>query len=172
MIDLSTDYLGRKLDNPLVPSSSPLTGNMDDAKRLQDAGASALILPSLFEEVVHYEQKQLENYVHFQALGHHEADSYGPVPEEYAGGLDNNLDTKQHRKNNLDITVHANVNGISINGNDVSPVNPYHVLENDVAAGKLINGNDVSVVQSRHVLVNKTAASITICGNVMLSATA
>ncbi len=52
MIDLSTEYLGLKLANPLVPSSSPLTGELDSAKRLEDAGASALILPSLFEEVI------------------------------------------------------------------------------------------------------------------------
>ena len=48
MIDLSTEYLGLKLVNPLVPSSSPLTGELDSAKKLEDAGASALVLPSLF----------------------------------------------------------------------------------------------------------------------------
>ena len=60
MIDLSTEYLGLKLANPLVPSSSPLTGELDSAKQLEDAGASALILPSLFEETIEHEQKQLE----------------------------------------------------------------------------------------------------------------
>ena len=46
MVDLTTSYAGLQLKNPLVPSSSPLTGNLDDAKRLEEAGASALILPS------------------------------------------------------------------------------------------------------------------------------
>jgi dihydroorotate dehydrogenase (fumarate) len=116
MIDLSTDYLGLKLDNPLVPSSSPLTGNPDDARRLEDAGASALVLPSLFEEVVHHEQKQLEHYVHLQALGHYEAESYRPVPDEYAGEMDNYLQHIQQLKSNLDIPVIASLNGISTSG--------------------------------------------------------
>lgn len=116
MIDLSTNYLGLKLDNPLVPSSSPLTGNMDDVKRLEDAGASALVLPSLFEEVVHHEQKQLEKYVHLQALGHYEAESYRPVPDNYAGELDSYLQHIQNIKTDLDIPVIASLNGISTSG--------------------------------------------------------
>jgi dihydroorotate dehydrogenase (fumarate) len=116
MIDLSTDYLGLKLNNPLVPSSSPLTGNLDDARRLQDAGASALVLPSLFEEVVHHQQKQLEQYVYSQALGHYEADSYRPVPDEYAGELDNYLEHIQNLKATLDIPLIASLNGISTSG--------------------------------------------------------
>jgi dihydroorotate dehydrogenase (fumarate) len=116
MIDLSTDYLGLRLDNPLVPSSSPLTGNRDDAKRLEDAGAGALVLPSLFEEVVHHEQKQLERFVHLQELGHYEAESYRPVPDEYAGEMDNYLEHIQHLKTNLDIPVIASLNGISTSG--------------------------------------------------------
>ncbi|WP_126454594.1 dihydroorotate dehydrogenase-like protein [Sulfuriflexus mobilis] len=116
MIDLTTDYLGLKLDNPLVPASSPLTGNFDDARRLQDAGASALVLPSLFEEVVHHQQKQLEQYVYSQALGHYEADSYRPVPDEYAGDLENYLEHIQRLKTTLDIPVIASLNGISTSG--------------------------------------------------------
>lgn len=76
MIDMSTEYLGLKLANPLVPSSSPLTGELDSAKKLEDAGASALVLPSLFEETIAHEQKLLERFVHSQALGHYEAQSY------------------------------------------------------------------------------------------------
>jgi len=49
MIELSTEYIGIKLDNQLVHSSTTLTGELDSAKKLEDAGASALILPSLFE---------------------------------------------------------------------------------------------------------------------------
>jgi len=63
MIDLTTNYLGLTLKNPLVPSSSPLTANLDDVRRLEDAGAAAIVLPSLFEESVHQEQKQLEKFV-------------------------------------------------------------------------------------------------------------
>ena len=60
MTDLSTEYLGLKLTSPLVPSSSPLTRDLDSARRLEDAGASALVLPSLFEQVI---DSQLDRYL-------------------------------------------------------------------------------------------------------------
>jgi dihydroorotate dehydrogenase (fumarate) len=116
MIDLSTEYLGLKLANPLVPSSSPLTGELDSAKRLEDAGASALVLPSLFEQAIEYEQKQLEQFVHSQALGHYEAQSYQPVPEDYTSELDNYQERIQQFKASLDIPVIASLNGISTSG--------------------------------------------------------
>jgi len=116
MIDLSTEYLGLKLANPLVPSSSPLTGELDSAKKLEDAGASALVLPSLFEEAIEYEQKLLERFVNSQALGNYEALSYQPVPEDYSSELDNYLERIQQYKSTLDIPVIASLNGISTNG--------------------------------------------------------
>ncbi len=116
MIDLSTEYLGLKLANPLVPSSSPLTGELDTAKQLEDAGASALVLPSLFEEAIEYEQKQLERFVNSQALGHYEAQSYQPVPEDYNSELDSYLERIQQYKTALAIPVIASLNGISTNG--------------------------------------------------------
>lgn len=116
MIDLSTEYLGLKLANPLVPSSSPLTGELSSAIKLEDAGASALVLPSLFEETIDYEQEQLERFVHSQALGHAEAQSYRPVPEDYGSELDNYMERIQQFKSALDIPVIASLNGISANG--------------------------------------------------------
>jgi len=116
MVDISTKYLGLVLKNPLVAASSPLTGNLDDAKRLEDAGASAIVLPSLFEETIQHEQKQLEKYVHSQALGHFEADSYHPVPAEYKNELDNYLDHLQSLKSELNIPVIASLNGVSNTG--------------------------------------------------------
>lgn len=116
MIDLRTEYLGLKLDNPMVPSSSPLTRELDTVKQLEDAGASAVILPSLFEEAVEKEQKQLERYVHFQALGHYEAESYQPMPEDYSSELDNYLEHITEVKKHIDIPVIASLNGISRTG--------------------------------------------------------
>ena len=116
MVDISTKYLGLALKNPLVAASSPLTGNLDDAKRLEDAGVSAIVLPSLFEETIQHEQKQLEKYVHSQALGHFEADSYHPVPAEYKNELDDYLDHLQSLKSELNIPVIASLNGVSNTG--------------------------------------------------------
>jgi dihydroorotate dehydrogenase (fumarate) len=116
MIDLSTEYLGLKLANPLVPSSSPLTGELDSAKKLEDVGASALVLPSLFEEAIEREQKELERFVHSQALGSYEAQSYQPIPEDYGSELDNYLERIEQFKSSLDIPVIASLNGISTSG--------------------------------------------------------
>ncbi len=116
MTDLSTEYLGLALKNPLVPSSSPLTANLDEAKRLEDAGASAIVLPSLFEESVSREQKQLERYVFLQSRGHAEADSYHPVPDNYTSELEATLERIQKMKTALEIPVIASLNGISDTG--------------------------------------------------------
>jgi len=116
VIDLSTEYLGLKLASPLVPSSSPLTAELGSAKMLEDAGASALVLPSLFEEAIVNEQEQLERFVNSQALGHYEAQSYQPVPEDYDSELDSYLERIQKFKSALDIPVIASLNGISTSG--------------------------------------------------------
>lgn len=116
MIDLTSNYLGLTLKNPLVPSSSPLTGNLDDVRRLEDAGAAAIVLPSLFEESVHQEQKQLEKFVYSQALGHSEAESFQPIPDDYKGELENYLEHLQQLKSTIDIPVIASLNGISTDG--------------------------------------------------------
>ena len=150
MIDLSTAYLGLELENPLVPSSSPLTGELDSAKKLEDAGASALVLPSLFEEAIIYEQQQLEQYVHSQALGHYEAQSFQPVPDDYSSELENHLERIQQFKTALDIPVIASLNGISTSGwidtgkelqqagADALELNVYYI-----AADPGISGEDV-----------------------------
>jgi len=62
MVDLTTDYLGLKLANPLVPSASPLSRDTDSARRLEDAGASALVMYSLFEEKIEAEEHQMERF--------------------------------------------------------------------------------------------------------------
>lgn len=116
MTDLSTEYLGLKLSNPLVPSSSPLTGDFDSARKLEDAGAPALVLPSLFEEAIEYEQQQLERFVESQSLGSYEALSYQPVPEEYSSELDSYLARIHQFKSSMDIPVIASLNGISTSG--------------------------------------------------------
>ena len=148
MIDLTTEYLGLKLDNPLVPSSSPLTGELDTARRLEDAGAAALVLPSLFEETVEAEQRQLEKYVHSQELGHYEAQSYQPIPQEYSGELDNYLDRIHQFKKSLNIPVIASLNGTTPSGwvdaskelqqagADALELNVYYIAANPDTSGE------------------------------------
>ena len=118
MIDLSTEYLGLKLKNPLVPSSSPLTGDLDSARELEDAGASALILPSLFEESILASEAAAARFLHEQDIGFGEAGSFLPIPDEsiYRSELDEYLEYIQTLKSSLSIPVIASLNGISTQG--------------------------------------------------------
>jgi len=166
MIDLTTKFLGLTLKNPLVPSSSPLTANLDDAKRLEDAGAAAIILPSLFEECIYNEQKLLEKYVHSQCLGNYEADSYQPVPEDYKGELDNYLELLQSLKFALDIPVIASLNGVSKsgwidNGNelmqagaDALELNVYYVAADPEQSGEEVENRYLGLLNELRSNIN------------------
>ena len=116
MVDFTTRYCGLTLKNPLVPSSGPLTGNLDDARRLEDAGAAALILPSLFEEELIHEQEQLHRFMDMQDIGHHEADSFLPTVHPCASRLDRMLETIVRYKQSLSIPVVASLNGVTDSG--------------------------------------------------------
>jgi dihydroorotate dehydrogenase (fumarate) len=115
-MNLETTYLGLKLKNPLVPSASPLSRDPDMAKRLEDAGAAALVMYSLFEEEILAEEEQLTGLMDFQDLGHGEADTYLPLSPEYQTGLDEYLEQLQRLKSNLDIPVIASLNGATESG--------------------------------------------------------
>ena len=82
-MDLSTTYLGLKLKNPLVPSASPLSRNLDGMKRLEDAGASAVVMYSLFEEQIAHEAAELNHYLSYGTESFAEALTYFPETQEY-----------------------------------------------------------------------------------------
>jgi len=116
MLDMTTDYLGLQLANPLVPSSSPLTGDRDSALRLREAGAAAIVMPSLFEEKIDQEEHQLDRFFHQQSIGFNEMESFHPVPEEYKTCQDEYLEQLQRLKRELDIPVIASLNGTTPGG--------------------------------------------------------
>jgi dihydroorotate dehydrogenase (fumarate) len=109
-VDLRTQYLGLELANPLVPSASPLSRDLDMARRLEDAGAAALVMYSLFEEELHH---PIQSHHEF---GHAEAQSYLPVHRHSASALDSYLEQIAALKRALQIPVIASLNGISLNG--------------------------------------------------------
>ncbi|ATX81688.1 dihydroorotate dehydrogenase (fumarate) [Mariprofundus ferrinatatus] len=111
MIDLSTEYLGMTLKNPLVPSASPFAKDIDMARRLEDAGASAIVMNSLFEEEVTEDEERLDHLQHFQDIGHFEAASYLPAEESYKTHLESYLEQLGGLKSALDIPVVASLNG-------------------------------------------------------------
>jgi len=115
-MDLSTQYLGMTLKNPLVPSASPLSRHIDSAKILEDAGASALVMYSLFEEEIRAEDELFDTFLNNQDIGHAEADSYRPFPDMNGSITDNYLAQLNQLKQSLDIPVIASLNGVSSGG--------------------------------------------------------
>lgn len=116
MADLSTEYLGLKLANPLVPSASPLSKDLDSARQLEEAGAAAIVMHSLFEEKIEAENQQYARFFFQQALGHGEADTFHPVPDTIKSYQDHYLEQLQKLKSCLSIPVIASLNGVSDGG--------------------------------------------------------
>jgi dihydroorotate dehydrogenase (fumarate) len=116
MIDLSTSYLGLKLRSPLVASSSPLCKDVSNILRLEDAGASAVVLHSLFEEQINVEGGHLDRYLSETAESYGEALSYFPEMQSYNFGPDAYLNHIRRAKESVDIPVIASLNGVSTGG--------------------------------------------------------
>ncbi len=115
-MDLTTTYLGLKLKNPIVPSASPFSHTLDSMKRLEDAGASAVVMYSLFEEQIEHEALALDHYLSSTAESHAEAPDYFPEPAEYNLGPDQYLGLIRHAKQSLEIPVIASLNGVTVGG--------------------------------------------------------
>ncbi|HHX40622.1 MAG TPA: dihydroorotate dehydrogenase-like protein [Armatimonadetes bacterium] len=115
-MDLSTRYLGLTLKNPIVPSASPLTGTADRIQELEDAGAAAVVMPSLFEEQITQESLQLDHYLAYGTESHPEALSYLPEPVSFQLDPDTYLETIRKAKESVDIPVIASLNGTSPGG--------------------------------------------------------
>ena len=92
-MDLTTSYLGLTLKNPLVASASPLTLDLDNIRRIEDAGGAALVLPSLFEEQIEQEAGALEQYTRAGPASFAEAFSYLPSTASYRVGPHEYLET-------------------------------------------------------------------------------
>jgi len=138
-VNLDTTYLGLRLSSPFVASCSPLTGKIDTLRALEDAGAAAVVLPSIFEEQLHRERHAVE---HFSAAGADavaEAASFLPNPALYERGQDQTLDLLRRAKEALSIPVLASLNGntpdswahfaksLQSAGADALELNLYHV---------------------------------------------
>ena len=112
-MDLTTRYLGLTLKNPFVPSASPLSRSLDRARQLEDAGASALIMYSLFEEVVTAESASTARF-----LDHTDPQKEGPASAhpDFPADLDRYLEQVAALKASLDIPVIASLNGVTLGG--------------------------------------------------------
>ena len=116
-MNLETTYLGLKLKNPLVPSASPLSNDVNKVRELEDAGASAVVMYSLYEEQITRENNAMDHFMNVSSDSYAEALSYLPEPEEF-----HNLEAEEYLeqikklKSAVDIPVIASLNGSSKGG--------------------------------------------------------
>jgi dihydroorotate dehydrogenase (fumarate) len=116
MPDLTTSYLGLPLKNPIVVSASPLSRDVPGIRRLEDAGAAAVVLPSLFEEQITQESRQLDHFLSYGVDSFAESLSYFPEMERYNTGPEGYLDLIRQAKQAVEIPVIASLNGVSRGG--------------------------------------------------------
>jgi dihydroorotate dehydrogenase (fumarate) len=115
-MDLSTRYLGLNLRSPLVPSASPLSDDIGNIKRMEDAGAGAIVLYSLFEEQLTREQEALQHHLMYGTESFAEALTYLPEPDEFHVGPEEYLGHIRKAKEAVRIPVIASLNGATIGG--------------------------------------------------------
>jgi len=116
MTDLSTTYLGLNLKNPLVAAASPFSKNIDKARKLEDAGISAIVMYSLFEEQIIHESLELDHYLTRGTDSFAEAMTYLPDGGVYSVGPEKYLDQVAGLKKALKIPVIGSLNGVSKGG--------------------------------------------------------
>ena len=159
-MNLETTYLGLKLKNPLMPGASPLVDNLDNVRRLEDAGAAAIVMHSLFEEQV--TQQQLAEFAHIEtpAESFSEATSYFPHMHDYALGPDQYLERISKIKEMVWIPVIGSLNGVSLGGwtqyaklieqagADALELNVYYIATAPEENGATVESRTLYILQS------------------------
>jgi dihydroorotate dehydrogenase (fumarate) len=156
-MDLTTSYLGLKLANPFVSGASPLADDLDVALRLEDAGAAAIVLPSLFEEQIVAERRGL-SHLQTYAEGAAEAQSFFPDPGDFPLGPDRYLEHLTKLKQRVGIPVIASLNGttsegwleyaklLDRSGADALELNFYHVATDLHETGPAVEHRVIDIV--------------------------
>lgn len=115
-MDLTTRYMDLTLKHPIVPSSSPLSYDIDSIRRLEDAGAAAVVMYSLFEEQITLESLQLDHFLSYGTDAFAEALDYFPEAKTYNVGPEKYLNLINQAKEAVDIPVIGSLNGVSTGG--------------------------------------------------------
>lgn len=160
-MDLSTNYLGLKLKNPLVPGASPLTDDLDRVRRLEDAGAAAFVLHSLFEEQILTEEFRETQDVDAAEGSFGEALSYFPRRDEFRlAGPERYLERVRKIKEVVDVPVIASLNGVSSvgwvdyaarfeqAGADALELNVYFLATDSAETGAAVDKRVVDVAKA------------------------
>lgn len=115
-MDLTTTYMGLQLRSPLVPSASPLSEDIDNIKRMEDAGAAAVVMHSLFEEQLRQERYELHHHLTHGTESYPEALTYFPESHSFRVGSEEYLNHIQRAKEKINIPLIASLNGSSVGG--------------------------------------------------------
>ena len=115
-MDLTTTYLGLQLSHPIMPGASPLADDLDSVKKLEDAGASAIVMRSLFEEQILREQLGAQEHIHALEGSHAEALSYLPPTSVFALGPEMYLEQLRKVRAAVAVPVIASLNGTTPGG--------------------------------------------------------
>lgn len=160
MVDLSTTYLNLPLKNPLVASASPVWEHLDNIKRAEDAGLSAIVLFSLFEEQIRQERDALLHYLSVGTESFAEALTYFPEPEEYHAKPDEYLELIRKAKESVEIPIIASINGATLGGwttfarqmeqagADAIELNVYAIPTEIDRPGSEVEATEVDIVRS------------------------
>jgi len=115
-MDLTTQYMGMTLQHPVVPAASPLSQNLDSIRQLEEAGAPAVIMFSLFEEQILGESQELDHFLSYGTESFAEALSYFPEQADYKVGPDEYLNLISQAKEAVDVPIIGSLNGVSNGG--------------------------------------------------------
>lgn len=115
-MNLTTNYLDMVLKNPIVASSSPLSHNVDSIRRLEDAGAAAVVMYSLFEEQIGFDSYYIDYHLTQGIDSHAESISYFPDMQSYNIGPDEYMNLIRRAKEAVDIPIIGSLNGASVGG--------------------------------------------------------
>lgn len=160
MVDLKTTYLGLELKNPLVASASPLSEKVERVQQLEQAGVSAVVMYSLFEEQITQESLALNHHLDYGTESYAEALSYFPNVGRYSIGPETYLEHLRALKDAVDIPIIASLNGASrgkwieysermeASGADALELNIYYLPTDPDETGADVEANYLDLIQN------------------------
>jgi dihydroorotate dehydrogenase (fumarate) len=159
MVDLSTTYLGLKLKNPLVASSSPLSERVENVTKLEEAGIAAIVMYSLFEEQIIHESLELDHFLFYGSESSAEIDSFYPQSGKYTLKAEAYIESLKKIKQAVNIPIIGSLNGVSTGGwikyarkieeagADALELNLYFLPTNPALTATQIEDNFISLVR-------------------------
>jgi dihydroorotate dehydrogenase (fumarate) len=159
-MDLQTTYLGLKLAHPIMPGASPLVDQLDTVKRLEDAGAAAITMHSLFEEQITREQLGMVYHMELLDHGSAEAVSYFPQADEFRLGPHDYLEQIRRIKATVGVPVIGSLNGTTAEGwleyarliqdagADALEMNVYHVATDPRESGAVVERRVIDIART------------------------